>query len=179
MGALPVFHQVLFFLSVLFGMNMPIVGQEAIIEINLSENTASLTYQKLITSNETVSEAQSAMKKLNEIEGSEQGNMQLVDKSFYVEQDNLNLKVNFDYGNSQEHKMLEFFGFNKNNKEEIVFELLDNETYIASNGKKLSDLVKWSENDSIIKLEIKAKVLDEHEQDSKVNLAEHWNDKTE
>lgn len=174
MGVSPVFHEVLFFLSVLFGMNAPIVGEQAIIEINLSDNTASLTYQKLITSNNKVSEAKSALKKLNETEDNNLSNMQLIDKTFFVEQEDLNMRVNFDYLDSQEEELLNYFGLFKNDKGNVVFELLDEETYITSNGEKLKKSVEWPKQASVIYLEIKANVVDKHEQESKVNLAEHW-----
>jgi hypothetical protein len=171
----PVIHQAFFFLSMLFGLNTPMIGQQAVVEIYPADKSGSITYQYVVTSEEHADHAKSALKRLHSAKSFGKGVdfMKLQNKTFTSEEGELHVKVMFRY--KDEKALLDRLGFQRNAQGEFLYLLLEKETLLDSNGEKQGeDQVVWSAESDNLYLEISGVSMEAKEKASAVKLGQYW-----
>lgn len=172
MVSAPAFHFLFFFLSGLFGLNVPMTGQEAIVHIDKTHKTGSVTYQYVATSPEKAEQAKEALTKLSAAETFDRkiDFMQLTNKTITADEDNFQVEVHFSY--EEEAALLKGFDFTKDDKGNISLKLLERESLISTNGRREKNTISWKKDSKEIQIRLSARVLDEHEKG--VGLSEYW-----
>lgn len=172
----PAIHQILFFLSMLFGSDTPMIGQQAVVNIQPENQTGSITYQYVVTAEDMAPLAEEALQAIDEAVTLDRrvNFMALTGQEIRVVDDQLQVKVQFRYRDEQ--ALFGQLGFARNEQGGVQFTLLERESLIESNGTAQDGMVSWPAGVSEIHLEIAGESLSESEKEASVSLARHWED---
>lgn len=170
----PAIHQILFFLSMLFGSDTPMIGQQAVVNIQPEDRTGSITYQYVVTAEEMAHMAEAALQDVNEAVTLDRrvNFMALTGQEIRVVDDQLQVEVRFRY--MDEQALFSRLGFERDEQGGVQFTLLERESLIETNGTAQEETVSWPAGVSEIHLEIAGESLSESEKEASVSLAGYW-----
>jgi hypothetical protein len=174
MSLTPAIHQIFFFLSMLFGVDTPMIGQQAIVKIQTGDKTGSITYQNVVTSGEMTHQAKSALNFIDEASSLDNRIqfMELINQEFMIDEGHLHVKVLFRY--QDEQMFFESMGFDVDEQGDVSFKILEKETLLHSNGTREADKILWPYGTPEIHFEIAGEVLSEAEKKASVSLVKFW-----
>lgn len=177
MNVVPAIHQIFFFLSMLFGVHTPMIGQQSIVKIQPEDKTGSITYQYVVTVDEMAHQAKSALNYIDETSSLDKriNFMELINQEFMVDENHLHVKVLFRY--QHEQAFLNGLGFEVDEQGDIIWTIREKETLLYSNGARSGDngdTISWPSGTPEIHLEIVGEPLSESEKNASVSLAKFW-----
>lgn len=174
MNVIPAIHQILFFLSMLYGVDTPMIAQESILKIQPEDKTGSITYQYVVTADEVAHKAKSALNFIDEASSLDNRIqfMELINQEIMIDDGHLHVKVLFSY--QDEQMFFKSMGFDVDEQGDVSFEILEKETLLHSNGTRKADTISWPSGTPEIHLEITGESLNESEKKASVSLANFW-----